>query len=121
MKKIKVAVDDSALIKQLHSVLNPMGYTLEMLEMNQHIADSDFSETHLIVLDPHLGDTGIVFGLVDTLKSRSATSQIPILLCTHQENDDSIVDALSAGANDFILLPIPSHVLLLRVKSLLNK
>lgn len=121
MKKIKVAINDSTLVKQLRNVLTPMKYEIEISELNQHFADADFSETDLIILDPHLGDIGIAEGLIDTLKSRSSTSRIPILLCTHQEDDASLIEGLSAGANDFILLPITTRTLQSRLKTLMRR
>lgn len=121
MKKIMVAVADDSFMKQLKAVLLPLEYEIKITNLTSRLADADFSETDLIILDPHLGDVGEAAGLIDTLKSRSATSRIPILLCSHEDNDDAIINGLSAGANDFILVPASSRMLKARIISLLKK
>lgn len=121
MKKILVAHRDEAFIKQLKAVLLPLEYEIKLVELDQFIADADHTDNALIILDPKLGNTGIASGLIDTLKSRVATSRIPILLCSTQENNVDIINGLSAGASDFIILPATTRSISKRIKALLNK
>lgn len=121
MKNVRVVIDNNALLKQLRAILSPLGYEIILSAMDPHLADSDFSETDLIIFDPHLGDIGVTEGLIDTLKSRSATSGIPLLLVAYSDHNDDIVNGLGAGANDFILLPAPIGMLKQRIFSLLQR
>lgn len=105
MKNVKVVIDNSSLLAELRSVLEPLGLRVDTPEISARIADDDFTETELIILDPVLGETGVANGLIDTLKLRANTSRIPILLCSDESNHDAIISGLGVGATDFILLP----------------
>lgn len=121
MKKIKVAVSDTAFNKQLKAILLPLEYEIEEVELTPQLADVNFDNTDLIIIDPFLGGVGEAEGLIDTLKSRAVTSRIPILLCSHSDNGDAIVNGLGAGASDFILLPASARMLTSRITALLKK
>lgn len=121
MKKIQVAVNDANFLRQLKALFLPLEYELVMIKLEQFIAEADLSETELLIIDPMLAEIGIASGLIDTLKSRNATSRIPILLCSSHDNNDAIVTCMNAGASDFILLPSPSRLIKTRVQALLDK
>lgn len=105
MKNVKVLINDGPLLTSLRSMLEPLGLRIDTPEINVRLADDDFSETVMIILDPVLGADGVVHELIDTLKSRSATSRIPILLCSNEANHEVLIRGLGMGATDFILLP----------------
>lgn len=120
MKNISVMLDDLGLSKALHQALEPEGYNIVDMELTPRVADYDFTDTELIVINPAMAAPGIASGLIDTLKSRSATSGIPILICTQDGNDKALLAALGAGASDFILLPASERVLMQKVRSYLK-
>lgn len=120
MKNVKVILENSKALEQLKTIFAPLEMEIIKLPLDHRVSDEDFSETSLIIMDPHLGDKGVLFGIIDTLKSRSATSRIPILLCATIANDEAIVEGLSSGATDFIILPASTRSLQARIKTILN-
>lgn len=120
MKNVKVVLENSKALEQLKAIFEPLEIEIIKLALDHRMADEDFSETSLIIMDPHLGEKGVLYGIIDTLKSRNATSGIPILLCASMANDESIVEGLNSGANDFIILPSSTRSLQTRIKKLLN-
>lgn len=121
MKNVKVLLNDSEFVESLRRIFEPLRIEISEMTLDHRVADSDFFDTQMIILDPFLGEPGVATELIDTLKSRSATSFIPILLCSHEDNDMEIINGLNAGANDFILLPASERTLLRRINSLLNR
>ena len=121
MKSIKVILKDPKIIEQITTIIKPLGYDIEFHEMKSNLANQNFDNTALIIIDPNQGDPGLAEGIIDNLKSRSVTFPIPILLCTDENNDSAIVNGLNAGANDFILLPTTVDVLKSRLKMWIDK
>lgn len=123
MKNIKIFFSNpnENIIEALRAYFKPLGYELILNDDLLRAADEDFSLTDLIIMDPNMGDAGIATGVIDTLKSRIATSRIPILLCSHQSNQESIINGLNAGASDFIQLPSPNRTLYKRIRALLRQ
>lgn len=70
----------------------------------------------LVILDWMMpGLTGI-----ETLKAMREhydINQLPIIICTARDEESSIVDAIEAGANDYIQKPIKMPVLLARISA----
>ena len=120
MKNIKVLLIDDTIIRWTKDVFESIGYSVDILKLTSSVADENFSETDLIIIDPVLGEKGEAGTLIDTLKSRVSTSRIPILLCSHEDNDRAIVNGLNAGANDFILLPTTPQFYTDRIKHLIS-
>ena len=120
MKNIKIAIHDEVLLGHLKSVLTGKGYSVVNYDSFDRLADEDYSETELVILDPFMAPPGEATGLIDTLKSRSATSRIPILLCSHEDNDQLIISCMNAGASDFIMLPSSRKTLKARIQNLLQ-
>jgi sigma-B regulation protein RsbU (phosphoserine phosphatase) len=48
-------------------------------------------------------------------------SRLPIIMCTARDEESSIVDAIEAGANDYIQKPIKMPVLLARISAQLMR
>lgn len=61
---------------------------------------------------------------LDTLRAiRQSYSQdmLPVIMCTAVGEDDNIVEALSSGADDYVVKPISLPVLRARMATLLNR
>jgi putative two-component system response regulator len=54
------------------------------------------------------------------LKNGSGTEGIPVVMCTSQADRDSKIEALKAGANDFLGKPVDNTELVVRVNNLLK-
>ncbi|PJF44577.1 MAG: hypothetical protein CUN55_03340 [Phototrophicales bacterium] len=73
----------------------------------------------LIICDMRMpGVSGLDF--CRQLKANPATQHIPIAIITGLERDSDIIDALEAGADDFITKPYHAKLLMARVKTLMK-
>jgi len=70
----------------------------------------------LLVLDWHLPDTTGIEEL-DWLRGNRASS-IPIIFITSRDSEESVVEALDHGADDYMVKPVNKAVTLARIKAL---
>ena len=73
-------------------------------------------EFDLLVLDWHLPDTTGIKEL-DWLRSEKA-STIPVIFITSRDSEESVVEALDHGADDYMVKPVNKNVTLARIKAL---
>ena len=70
----------------------------------------------LLVLDWHLPDTTGIDEL-DWLRTEKDSS-IPVIFITSRDSEDSVVEALDHGADDYMVKPVKKGVTLARIKAL---
>ena len=70
----------------------------------------------LLVLDWHLPDTTGIDEL-DWLRSEQA-SNTPVIFITSRDSEESVVEALDHGADDYMVKPVTKGVTLARIKAL---
>ncbi|MGF1636137.1 MAG: two-component regulator propeller domain-containing protein [Cyclobacteriaceae bacterium] len=58
--------------------------------------------------------------LCKILKNEEKTAHIPLILLTAKASGDSKIEGLETGADDYIIKPFESDVLLIRIKNLIN-
>ena len=121
MKPIILIVDDSAVIRALHTyILQAEGY--ETL-----VADSGFSA--LEVLNNHACDLAIIdvnmprmdgFTLIRKIRSNPATREMPVIVVTSQQEAQDRSTGLEVGANTYLMKPTEPDILVDRVRNLLK-
>jgi EAL domain-containing protein (putative c-di-GMP-specific phosphodiesterase class I)/CheY-like chemotaxis protein len=96
---------------------------LDILEAPSSQAALDVVRTtalSLVVLDMKMpGMSGIE--VVQTLRSRSETATLPVLLMTGSGDEDSVIQGLAAGADDFLPKPVRLDELVARVNAHLRR
>ena len=60
------------------------------------------------------------FGLLKELRSHGRTAAIPVVLLSARSGEESRIEGLEAGANDYVIKPFSARELLARVTSQLN-
>ncbi|VAW97345.1 Phosphate regulon transcriptional regulatory protein PhoB (SphR) [hydrothermal vent metagenome] len=118
---ILLVEDEAAIREMLQFSLGRAGFEMIMANevntakkcMQQQIPD-------IILLDWMLpGISGIEFA--KQLRKNEKTSQIPIIMITARTEEDDMVLALEAGADDYITKPFSTKELVARIKSVLRR
>lgn len=55
------------------------------------------------------------------IREHADANKLPIIMCTALGEEESIVDALNAGANDYVMKPVSMPVLMARISSQLKR
>jgi len=80
--------------------------------IQRHLPDLILSDVMMPKLDG--------YGLLKVLRSRDATATVPIILLSARAGEESQVEGLEQGADDYLLKPFSARELLARVTSHLN-
>ncbi len=116
-----LVVDDEEDVRRLVAfALKRSGF--EVLEASNGAAAIELVQSEsvgLIVLDVSMP---LMSGLdvVATLRSRPGTATLPILLMTGSGDEDSVIEGLAAGADDFLPKPVRLDELVARVRARLR-
>jgi PAS domain S-box-containing protein len=112
-------VDDERHNRQLLEVmLAPEGFQLLAASSGaEAMAIVDRHPPDVILLDVMMPDTD-GYGVADQIKSNLATKNIPIIMITALDNREARIQALRAGAEDFLTKPVDRAELCMRVRNL---
>lgn len=114
-------VDDDANITDLLQVnLRSEGYDVSVATVAEDVDHKELGETSLVIVDamnqPYSG-----MDFIYDLKDDPATEHIAIILYSPVKSERMVIDALDAGADDYIVKPFSLRELLARVKSVLRR
>ncbi len=112
-------IEDNRVVLQRN--LTRAGYEIsQCVDGIAAIAQISAQPPDLVILDWMMPN---ISGL-ETLKAMREhydLNQLPIIMCTARDEESSIVDAIEAGANDYIQKPIKMPVLLARITAQLMR
>ena len=116
-----IVVDDDENISSLLSVnLGSEGYDVAVYDNAEDVIGSDLSGVRLIVADAmDCGFTGI--SLLNELKSNPLTVHIGFIICSMHDSERLIIEALDAGADDYIVKPFSLRELVARAKAVIRR
>jgi CheY-like chemotaxis protein len=117
---ILLADDDSAMRRLLRTVLEREGFTIhEAIDGLETLEALDTKVVDLVILDQDMPNlTGI--GVLEEMRARVSLSQIPVIMLTAR-TDDTELEALELGAQDFLTKPVQPRSLVARVKAVLKR
>ncbi len=116
--KILIVDDEAQLRKLLTLTLEASGYKVVEARNGQEAVS--FAATHrpeLIILDLGLPD---IKGQ-EALRLIREWSEIPVVILSVQDDSETIVEALTAGADDYMTKPFDANELMARVKVCLRR
>ena len=117
-KKILVVDDEAQIIRVLRHILNAHGYAVRAAEDGEAGFEA-FREWQpdLVLTDLQMPN---VDGLAFTRQIRKS-SEVPIVILSVRNEEKTIVEALDAGADDYVTKPFGTNELLARLRSSLRR
>ena len=118
-QKILIIDDDRHFLNDLQLFLNDSFFCTTADSLSRGRAELSKSEFDLIVLDIHFGGkkNGIDF-LKEIRKSDSLT---PVIMVTREDDIDTVIAAVKAGANDYLSKPLNFKEFMLRLQKVQNE
>jgi DNA-binding response OmpR family regulator len=116
-KRIAILEDDPAQAELLQSWLKEAGFSYQLYTNGKSLTRALKNESFdLMILDWELPDTTgveIVRHIRDTINWH-----IPVLFTTNRDSEEDIVTALEAGADDYLIKPLPKAETFARLNAL---
>ena len=118
---ITVVDDDTANLKIAGHILSELGMRISALKSGEMLLE--FLKNNapaLILLDIHMpGMDG--FETIRKLRALDAGAHVPVIFLTASGDENSVVEGLDMGADDYIAKPFRPRELLSRIKSVLRR
>lgn len=116
--RILVIDEDLSLLEMLRHILSPGKYTLRSAKTaTEGISITQENHLDVIVLDLLMKD----LDSWDICHQIREFSQVPILVVSPISKPTIVAQALDAGADDFLLKPVPSSVLIANLNKLARR
>ncbi len=116
---ILLVEDDPVLARGLQLTLQAEGYAIVWADNLKSAFDKNQKEKlGLVILDLGLTD-GSGFDFLNEV--RNSGSRLPIIILTAQSDEDSLIEGLQQGANDYMKKPFSNRELVARIKAVLRE
>lgn len=117
--RILVASNDHADCQLIRSHFEPFGFHIECCMSMRDVYMTDLSSYSIVLLElPENIEEGL--HAIESIKQRSLTRSTPVLVYSTSKRSDVLVDALNAGADDYVLKPFSVRELSARVNAVLR-
>ena len=123
-KKMILSVDDSAIVRKIiRSSVEVLRF--ELLEASDGmealtVLEKKYNDIKLILLDWNMpGMNGMDF--LKAIKSHSFYKHIPVMMITTESEKESIIKAVQAGVNNYLLKPFKTEELTKKIMESLGK
>ena len=114
---VLIIEDDDQIAFQLTFLLEREGYTIVAATDGQiaHNKINEIEPPKLVLLDVMLPFID-GFDLIKLIRSKAEWKKIPVIMLSAKSQENDIVQALEAGANDYVVKPFQPMELLARIK-----
>ncbi len=117
--KILVAEDDEIMRESIKHMLKQEGLTVITAENGREAIELFQADA------PDLVITDILMPFISGLEFidviRNSSKQLPIIVLSAMDEEDTVMEAFNMGADDFLTKPVKSSELSIRLKRLLKK
>lgn len=118
-RHILVVTDDHSDCDLIRSHFESYGYIIECCKSLRDVYMTDLSDYSLIMMEITDNiDEGI--HAIESIKQGSTTYNTPILVYSSSRRNELLVDALNAGADDYVIKPFSVRELSARVRAVLR-
>lgn len=118
--RILVVDSDAQIPSTIKSQFEPEGFDVDWCNSVGELYNIDVDNYRLVVMDIEIEDnTGI--GLIEQLKQSSGRDNLPVIACSRRMTPSTIIAALNAGADDYLLKPFSIRELMARVHAVLRR
>lgn len=104
-------------IDRLTRCIGQQGFSIDNVDDVIELAHSPLDKYGLIILDLSV-DSHKGIAAIERIRQNSNGDFIPVLVLSSQRGNDSVVAALNAGADDYILMPYSERELAARIRSI---
>lgn len=111
---ILVVEDDNSIQETLYDLLVMKGYCVKQAYCIKEALAYSLEDIELVIIDIQLPD-GNGITLCQSLRQ---VSQVPILFLTAKDDEETIVEALNSGGDDYIVKPFRANELIARMNSI---
>jgi len=120
--KILIVEDDKVSIKLVDSILTKNCYETRLAGSVKEAIDKieTGEKISLIILDIRLPDKD-GFSLLVYLKSKKLRKEIPVIMCSSAEDEDTVMQSINLGAIGYMKKPVKSEILLSKVGEIITK
>jgi signal transduction histidine kinase/DNA-binding response OmpR family regulator len=119
-KNIILVVEDNPDVRDyIRGALEPLYTVVEAKDGQKGIEKAQKIIPDLIISDIMMPETD-GYELCRVLKKDTRTSHIPLILLTAKASEESVIQGLDTGADDYITKPFNTNILCARIKNLLN-
>ncbi len=117
--KVLIVDDESSIRRALHATLSTLGFDIEEASGGEQAVSFVRTERYdAALLDINMPGMG---GIEACRAIRRLSPQLPILMLTVRDNPDDKIDALDAGADDYVTKPFHVGELMARVRSAVRR
>lgn len=117
-------IDDSSSIRRIFQgiLLGSCGFSEVVQTVNGEDGLKELlhhhSEYHVVILDWFMP---VMDGIEVLLALRDAKISIPVIICTSAHDKESIINAITAGANEYLIKPFEAGIMQAKVKKVLDE
>jgi two-component system, OmpR family, KDP operon response regulator KdpE len=117
--KVLVVDDESAIRRALHATLSTLGFDIEEASGGEQAVSFVRTERYdAALLDINMPGMG---GIEACRAIRRLSPRLPILMLTVRDSPDDKIDALDAGADDYVTKPFHVGELMARVRAAVRR